>query len=263
MSADFSDLFSVRGKTALVTGGSRGIGYMIAEGYLRAGVRVYISSRKEQACQEAERSLSKFGEVSAIACDVSSEDQCRALIDAIANREPKLDILVNNAGITWGAPFSDFPESAWDKVLAVNVKAPFMLTRLAYELLEKASTEDDPARVINIGSIDGLMVPAFGNYSYGASKAALHHLTRHLAAELAPAILVNAVAPGPFSSKMMETALDDHGDELRAASPVGRIGRPEDIAAAAVYLASRGTNYMTGAVIPLDGGMSTTIGIRL
>lgn len=262
MSTPFLDLFSIRGKTALVTGGTRGIGYMIAEGYLRAGARVYISSRKPQACKDAQEALSEFGDVTAISCDVSSEEQCRTLIDTIAEAEPQLGILVNNAGATWGASFDDFPDAGWDKVLAVNLKAPFTLTRLARPLLEKASTEDDPARVINIGSIDGLTVPTFGNYSYSASKAAIHHLTRHMAADLAPSILVNAIAPGPFPSKMMEMPLREHGDELRAASPVRRIGRSEDIAAAAIYLASAATTYMTGAVIPLDGGLSTTLGIH-
>ncbi len=250
---DFSELFSIRGKTALVTGGTRGIGLMIAEGYLRAGARVYISSRKQQACTEAQAWLSQYGEVHAIACDVSSEQQCAALIDAITERESALDVLVNNAGATWGASFDEFPDAGWDKILAVNLKAPFTLTRLARPLLEKASTAEDPARVINIGSIDGMIVPGFGNYSYSASKAAIHHLTRHMAADLAPSILVNAIAPGPFPSKMMEKSLEELGDELRAASPVRRIGRTDDIAA----------TYMTGAVIPLDGGLSTTVGIHV
>jgi len=260
----FPDLFSVQGKTALVTGGSRGIGYMIAEGLLRAGARVYISSRKADARAEAEKELSQFGEITAIPADVSSEEQCQALIDEVAGRESAvLHILVNNAGATWGAPFDEFPDRAWDRVLGVNLKAPFTMTRLARPLLEAASATDDPARVINIGSIDGMIVPGFGNFSYSASKAAVHHLTRHLAAELSPSILVNAIAPGPFPSKMMEEPLKAIGDQLNEASPVGRIGRTEDIAAAAVYLSSRATNYMTGAVIPLDGGLSTTVGIRI
>ncbi|SHH31304.1 SDR family oxidoreductase [Streptomyces sp. 3214.6] len=260
----FPDLFSVQGKTALVTGGSRGIGYMIAEGLLRAGARVYISSRKADACAAAEKELSQYGQVKAIPADVSSEEQCRALIEEISALESgRLHILVNNAGATWGAAFDDFPDKAWDRVLGLNVKAPFNLTRLARPLLEAASAPDDPARVINIGSIDGMVVPGFGNFSYSASKAAIHHLTRHLAAELSPAILVNAIAPGPFPSKMMEGPLKELGDQLVEASPVGRIGRTEDVAAAAVYLSSRATNYMTGAVIPLDGGLSTTLGINL
>jgi NAD(P)-dependent dehydrogenase (short-subunit alcohol dehydrogenase family) len=257
----FPELFSVAGKTALITGGTRGIGYMIAEGYLRAGVRVYISSRKPDACGLAQQELSQFGEVHAIPADVSKEDECRALINQVAAQEDSLHILVNNAGATWGAAFDEFPGPAWDKVLTLNVKAPFMLTQLARPLLDAAAAEDNPARVINIGSIDGLTVPSLGNYSYSASKAAVHHLTRHLAAELAPSILVNAIAPGPFPSKMMAATLDAVGDQIAAATPVKRIGRTEDVAAAAVYLASRATNFMTGAVIPLDGGLSTTVGV--
>ncbi|MEB3022726.1 SDR family oxidoreductase [[Mycobacterium] crassicus] len=259
----FPELFSVAGKTALITGGTSGIGYMIAEGYLRAGVRTYISSRKPEACRRAEQELSQFGEVHAIPADVGREDQCRSLIDAIAAREGRLHILVNNAGATWGAPFDEFPSAAFDKVLTLNVKAPFVLTQLARPLLEAASAADDPARVINIGSIDGLAVPRVGNFSYSASKAAVHQLTRHMAAKLAPSILVNAIAPGPFPSKMMAATLDAVGEQLAAASPVKRIGRAEDIAAAAVYLAAPATTFMTGAVIPLDGGLSTTAGIRL
>lgn len=259
----FPDLFSVEGKTALVTGGSRGIGYMIAEGLLQAGARVYLSSRKADVCAAAEKELSQYGEVTAIPSDISSEVQCRTLLDAVGERESALHILVNNAGATWGAPFDDFPEKAWDRVLGLNVKAPFNLTRLARPLLEAASSPDDPARVINIGSMDGTTVPDFANFSYSASKAAIHHLTRHMAAELSPSILVNAIAPGPFPSKMTEAPLREFGGRLVAASPVGRIGRAEDIAAATVYLSSRATNYMTGAVIPLDGGLSTTLGITL
>ncbi len=259
----FPEIFSVEGKTVLVTGGTRGIGYMIAEGYLKAGARVYISSRKEAACAEAAENLSRYGEVHAIPCDVSSEAQCRTLIEAVAARESALHVLVNNAGASWGAPFDEFPDAAWDKVLDANVKAPFTLTRLARPLLEQAAAEGDPARVINIGSIDGLVVPGVGNYSYSASKAAVHHLTRHMAAELAPSILVNAIAPGPFPSKMMAKTLEEVGDELRAASPLGRIGEPADIAATAVFLSSRASNFVTGAVIPLDGGLATTVGIRL
>ncbi|HEU4363153.1 MAG TPA: SDR family oxidoreductase [Mycobacterium sp.] len=258
----FSELFSVAGKTALITGGTRGIGYMIAEGYLRAGARVYISSRKADACQQAEQELSQFGEVHAVPADISREDDCRALIDAVAAREERLHILVNNAGATWGAPFDEFPAAAFDKVLTLNVKAPFLLTQLARALLEAASVADNPSRVINIGSIDGLMVPGHKNFSYSASKAGIHQLTRHLAAELAPSILVNTIAPGPFPSKMMAATLDAMGDEIAAANPVKRIGRATDVAAAAVYLASPATNFITGAVIPLDGGLSTTVGIR-
>jgi NAD(P)-dependent dehydrogenase (short-subunit alcohol dehydrogenase family) len=178
---------------------------MIAERYLRAGARkVYISSRKPDACANAQKELSALGEVEAIPADVGSEERCRDLIHEISARNGQLDILVNNAGATWGAPLEEFPDAAWDKVLGVNVKAPFVLTQLALPLLTSASREDDPARVINIGSIDGLSVPRLHNYSYSAAKAAIHHLTRHRAADLAPAELVNAIAPGPFPSKMMQ-----------------------------------------------------------
>jgi NAD(P)-dependent dehydrogenase (short-subunit alcohol dehydrogenase family) len=259
----FPELFSVAGKTALITGGTRGIGYMIAEGYLRAGVRVYVSSRKADACRQAEKDLAQFGEVHAIPADVSDEDACRALVDTVAAQEDRLHILVNNAGATWGAAFDEFPPAAFDKVLTLNVKAPFLLTQLARPLLEAAAVDDNPARVINIGSIDGLTVPRLGTYSYSASKAAIHHLTRHLAMELAPTILVNAIAPGPFPSKMMAATLDAVGEQIVAATPVKRVGQTEDVAAAAVYLAAPAANFMTGAVIPVDGGLSTTVGLEV
>ncbi|MET0704437.1 MAG: SDR family oxidoreductase [Mycobacterium sp.] len=258
----FPELFSVSGKTALITGGTSGIGYMIAEGYLRAGVKVYISSRKPDACRAAQQELSQFGEVHAIPADVSSEEQCRALIDEVGSREDALHILVNNAGATWGAPFDAFPGAAFDKVLTLNVKAPFILTQLARPLLAAAAGVDDPARVLNIGSIDGIVVPRLNSFSYSASKAALHQLTRHLAYELAPEILVNAIAPGPFPSKMMAATLEAVGDRLAEGTPVKRIGRTEDMAGAAVYLASRAANFITGAVIPVDGGLSTTVGLQ-
>jgi NAD(P)-dependent dehydrogenase (short-subunit alcohol dehydrogenase family) len=256
----FPDLFSIHGKTALITGGTSGIGLMIAEGYLRAGARVYISSRKSDACAAAAERLAEYGEVHAIPADVSGEDGCRALIDAVGAREDALHILVNNAGATWGAPFDEFPSAAFDKVLTLNVKAPFMLTQLARPLLEAASTGDDPARVINIGSIDGITVPRLNSFSYSASKAGLHQLTRHMAHELAPSILVNAIAPGPFPSKMMAATLEAVGDQLAGVVPAKRIGRTEDMAGAAVYLASRAANYITGVVLPVDGGLSTTAG---
>lgn len=258
MTDDFSEIFSIGGKTALITGGSRGIGYMIAHGFLRAGAKVYIASRDPSKLTEAETSLAPIGNVKAIPCDVSKADDCSSLIAAIQRDEDKLHILVNNAGRSCRRPIDQFPDSKWDEVLSTNLVAPFRLTRLALPLLRAAYTEDDPARVINIGSIDGLTVPPFESYSYAASKAAIHHLTRHLAANLAPEILVNAIAPGPFRTDMMKNVLKESGDAIRAASRVKRIGCPDDIAAAAVYLSSRATNYMTGAVIPLDGGFSTT-----
>ncbi|MCG5433953.1 SDR family oxidoreductase [Mycobacterium sp. MYCO198283] len=259
----YPELFSVAGKTALITGGTSGIGLMIAEGYLRAGAKVYVSSRKPDACTAAAERLSEFGEVYAIPADVSTEDGCRALIDEVGTRESALHILVNNAGATWGASFESFPPAAFDKVLTLNVKSPFVLTQLAHPLLKAAVGDDDPARVINIGSIDGLTVPRLGTYSYSASKAGVHQLTRHLAYALAPDVLVNAIAPGPFPSKMMAATLDAVGDQLAANTPVKRIGRTEDMAAAAIYLASRASNFVTGAVLPVDGGLSTTAGLQL
>lgn len=253
-----SDLFSVSGKTALITGGTRGIGFMIAEGLVRAGARVIISSRKADACAEAESALREYGDATGIAADLSDPEQSAALAEAVSSRVDALHILVNNAGATWGAPFDDFPVSGWDKVINLNLRAPFVLTQQLRPLLEKGSVEGDPARVINIGSIDGIAVPNFDNYSYGAAKAGLHHLTKHMADTLSPTILVNAIAPGPFPTKMMAGALEVFGDAIAATNPLGRIGQPDDAAALAIFLSSRGSSYITGATIPLDGGLSTT-----
>jgi NAD(P)-dependent dehydrogenase (short-subunit alcohol dehydrogenase family) len=253
------ELFDVKGKTAVVTGGSRGIGLMIARAYVEAGARVYISSRKAEVCEQVAEELSRAGECVALPADLSSEQECRRLAAAVADRERQLHVLVNNAGATWGAPLAEFPASAWDKLLDLNLKAPFFLTRALLPLLEAAATPDDPARVINVGSIDGLTVPAFPTYAYAASKAGLHHLTRVLARELGPSgITVNAVAPGPFESKMMAQTLRDFGEQIAAASPLGRIGRPDDMAGVALYLAGRAGAYVTGVVIPVDGGIATT-----
>ena len=258
---DIARLFDVRGKTALVTGASGGIGYMIAEGLVAAGCKVFICSRKAaDIAAAAERLAANGGEVIAMPADLSTAEGIAAVAEAV-NAAGPLHILVNNAGATFGAPLERFPREGFEKVLRLNLLAPFELTKALLPALEAAATREDPARVINIGSIDGLTVPRLGNYSYSASKAAVHHLTRHLAAELAPSILVNAIAPGPFPSKMMAATLDAVGDQIAAATPVKRIGRTEDVAAAAVYLASRATNFMTGAVIPLDGGLSTTVGV--
>ena len=254
------DLFDLSGKTAVVTGGSRGIGLMIARGLLEAGARVYISSRKADACAAAERDLNRYGMVAAVPADLSSEAGCLQLAEEIGQREQSLSVLVNNAGATWGAPIEEFPATAWDKVVDLDLKAPFFLTRALLPLLEAAGTPDDPARVINIGSIDGLRVPPFPTYAYSASKAGLHHLTRVLARELGPRrITVNAVAPGPFESKMMAETLQTFGDAIAAAAPLKRIGRPDDMAGVAIYLASRAGAYVTGAVIPVDGGIGTTV----
>jgi NAD(P)-dependent dehydrogenase (short-subunit alcohol dehydrogenase family) len=254
------DLFDLSGKTAVVTGGSRGIGYMIARGLLEAGARVYISSRKADACAAAEQELSRHGTVVALPADLSAEAGCLLLAGEVAQREQALHILVNNAGATWGAPLEEFPAAAWDKVVDLDLKAPFFLTRAFLPLLEAAGTHDDPARVINIGSIDGLRVPPFPTYAYSASKAGLHHLTRVLARELGPRrITVNAVAPGPFESKMMAATLRELGDVIADAAPLKRIGRPDDMAGVAIFLASRAGAFVTGAVIPVDGGIGTTV----
>jgi len=256
-----TDLFSIAGKTAVVTGGSRGIGQMIATGYVRAGARVYISSRKADACDALAAELSELGECVSLPADLSTEDGCRALAQAVSAREPALHILVNNAGNTWGAPFEEFDDAAWERVLSLNVKGVFHTTKFLTPLLRAAATEDDPARVVNIGSIDGIHVPMLETYSYSASKAAVHQLTRTLARRLAPQVTVNAIAPGPFESKMMAATLEAFGDRIAASAPLKRIGRPDDVAGTAIFLASRAGAYLTGAVIPVDGGMAT-VGTR-
>ncbi|RKR91182.1 NAD(P)-dependent dehydrogenase (short-subunit alcohol dehydrogenase family) [Micromonospora pisi] len=253
-------LFSVEGKTVLVTGGSRGIGLMIARGFVEAGARVIISSRRADVCDEVAQRLSEFGTCESIPADLSSAEGADRLAELVSARVPGLDVLVNNAGATWGAPLEAYPESAFDKLWAVNVKAVFRLTTALLPVLRGSASVEDPARVINIGSIDGIRVPSMEVYAYSATKAAVHMLTRSLAHQLAPEhITVNAIAPGPFESKMMAFALND--PNTRAAIehqvPLGRIGRPEDMAGAAIYLASRAGAYLTGAVIPVDGGMTT------
>jgi NAD(P)-dependent dehydrogenase (short-subunit alcohol dehydrogenase family) len=253
------DLFSVAGKVALVTGGGRGIGVMIAQGLVEAGAKVYIASRKAEVCEQVAKELSKSGSCTGLAADLSTEEGCRGLAAEIAGREPKLDILVNNAGANWGAPIEDFDDAAWNRVLDLNVKGVFHLTRFLLPQLEASGSHEDPARVINIGSIDGLVAPLLDTFSYSASKAAVHHMTRVLAKKLAPRhITVNAVAPGPFESKMMHATLESFGDSIVASNPLKRIGTPEDMAGVTIYLASRAGAYLTGAIIPVDGGISTT-----
>jgi NAD(P)-dependent dehydrogenase (short-subunit alcohol dehydrogenase family) len=251
------DLFSIKDKVALVTGGSRGIGLMIARGYVEAGAKVYISARKREACDQVAAELSEVGTCISIPADCGTQAGCEALAGAVAERESALHILVNNAGNNWGAPLSEYPDSAWDKVLALNVKGVFHLTRACLPMLRAAATPADPARVINIGSIDGLRVPLLETYAYSSSKAAVLHLTRVLAVRLAPEhITVNAVAPGPFESKMMHETLERFRDSIVGSCPLGRIGEPEDMAGVAIYLASRAGAYVTGAVIPVDGGIT-------
>jgi NAD(P)-dependent dehydrogenase (short-subunit alcohol dehydrogenase family) len=253
------ELFDVSGKDALVTGGGRGIGLMIARGLVQAGVRVVIASRKIGDLETAAAELRAFGECEAIQADLSTPDGAHALADEVRARMPALHILVNNSGATWGAPLEEFPASGWDRVIHTNVEGTFHLTTGLLPALRAAAGADDPARVINVGSIDGLRAPFVESYSYSASKAAVHMLTRHLAKRLAgDHITVNAIAPGPFDSKMMAFMLDS--PEKRAAVerqvPLGRIGRPDDAAGITLFLASRAGSYLTGAVIPLDGGIT-------
>lgn len=252
-----SGLFSVEGKVVLVTGGSRGIGLMIARGFVEAGAKVYISSRKADVCDQVAAELSSIGECVSVPADLAADGECARLAAAVADNEAALHVLVNNAGATWGSPMREFPEAAFDKVLDLNVKSVFLLTQACLPMLEAAGTADDPARVINIGSIDGLRVPMMEVYSYSASKAAVHHLTRHLAKNLGRShVTVNAIAPGPFESKMMAETLRNFGDSIAASAPLGRIGRPDDMAGTAIFLASRAGAYVTGAVIPVDGGIA-------
>ena len=228
---------------------------MIARGFVENGANVFVSSRKAEVCESVADELSKLGSCTAVPADCSTEAGCNALAAAVAERAPALHVLVNNAGANWGAPMAEYPDDAWDKVLALNVKAVFALTRACLPQLEKAASPEDPARVINIGSIDGIQVPIMETYAYSASKAAVHQLTRVLARRLAPKhVTVNAVAPGPFESKMMAATLESFGDAIVESCPLGRIGRPEDMAGIAIYLASRAGAYTNGAVIPVDGG---------
>ena len=253
-----TELFSIAGRRALITGASQGIGRMIAAGYVNAGATVYVCSRNQEACRTLEKDLSGGGRCVAIPGDVSTESGCRAIADALQGHEDRLDILVNNAGAAAMAPIESFGDDVWDGVLAVNLKAPFYLVRFLLPLLRAASAPDDPARVINIGSISALRIQDMDNYAYSASKSALHTLTRHLARRLAPAITVNTIAPGPFPSLMMADVLDQYGAQIAAAAPMKRIGRDDDIAGAAIFLASAAAAWMTGTTMVLDGGLSTT-----
>ncbi len=249
-----SDLFSLEGRVALVTGGSRGIGKMIAKGFIDFGAKVYISSRKAGACDETAAELGP--NCISMPQDVSTVEGARQLAQRIMAAEPKLDILVNNAGAAWGAEFDEFPESGWDKVMNLNLKSPFFLLQALHPALKAAASDDRPAKVINIASIDGMHLNPLETWSYHASKSSLIYLTRRLAAKLAPErIVVTCIAPGPFASDMNRAARD-HGDVIASRVPMGRIGRDEDMAAAAIYLASRAGDYVVGATIPVDGGVA-------
>ncbi len=250
-----NDLFSLQGRTALITGGSRGIGRMIAEGFLAQGARVYISSRKAAVCDQTAKELSAKGFCVSLPADVGTVEGARALAAAFAAKEDTLDILVNNAGAAWGAEFETFPESGWDKVVDTNLKAPFFLTQALMPQLKKAA-QSRVAKVINIASIDGVSVNPQETYSYAASKSGLIHLTRRMALRLAQDnIVCSAIAPGPFASDMNKDARD-HADAVAKRVPVGRIGTPEDMAGAAIFLASRAGDYVVGSTLVVDGGVT-------
>ena len=251
------DLFDISGKVALVTGGSRGIGEMIAEGFVTNGARTYISARKAEACDATAARLAALGECISVPADLSTAAGIEELVAEIGRREKRLDILVNNAGATWGEWIEKFPEEGWDKVMDINVRSPFFLTRALLPLLEASASHDDPARVIMIGSIDGLNVNRLPTFSYGPSKAAVHHLARTLASHLADRhITVNAIAPGLFPSKMTAHIMKKMGKKIVKGTPLKRAGRPEDMAGVAIYLASKAGSFVTGAVIPVDGGIT-------
>ena len=268
MATAFNDLFSVKGKVALVTGGSRGIGEMIAAGFVANGARTYISSRKAGACDATAQRLADTygGECISLPANLAEMEGIDAIVAQLTEREERVDILVNNAGVSWGAPLDQFPESGWDKVMDTNVKGPFFLTQKLLPLLEKGATADDPSRVINVGSIDGLRNAIFDTFSYGPSKAALHSLTKMLALHLGKRnIIVNAIAPGPFPTWMLSTGVGGGGDventdwdAVGRRNPRGRVGTPEDIAGLAIFLASRAGAFTVGEVISCDGGTMLT-----
>lgn len=255
-----SKLFDIAGKTALVTGGSRGIGLMIARGFVENGVKVYITSRKADACQRAAEELSKIGTCIPLAHDLGKMAEVKTLVAEMKERETKLDILINNAGAAWAEPFEKYSEEGWDKLMNVNLKAIFFLTQGLYPLLKMAGTKEDPARVVNIGSIDGFLQPALESYAYSASKAAVHHLTHNLAKHLArDNINVNAIAPGPFETKMLAPVLATARDAIVSSMPRGRIGEDYDMIGAAIFFCSKASSFVTGQVLAVDGGIVTSV----
>jgi len=256
-------LFDVAGKVAVITGGSRGIGAMMAQGLIENGAKVYITARKEAELKAAEEALGKLGECIAIRSDLSSHEGVVAFADEVKKREGKIDILINNAGASWGAQFEDFTEAAWDKVMDLNVKSVFFLTQQLAPALKSAASNEDPARVINIASVNGFTHPGMKTYSYSSSKAAVIHLTKHLAVDLAnDYINVNGIAPGFFPSNMTAFMANDEAihDKLTANLPRGRMGDAKDAAGAAIYLSSRATAWMTGHTLVLDGGQVAAAG---
>ncbi|KAI9750785.1 MAG: Protein O-mannosyltransferase 2 [Chaenotheca gracillima] len=254
---EVSNLFNVKDKVVLVTGGAKGIGRMISEGFVQNGAKVYISSRDGKACDQAVDELNALGKGKAIAIPANfyQEEDCKKLAAEIAKRESKLHVLVNNSGSNWGAPYDEYPETAWTRVLTLNLHRVFTITQLLTPLLEKGAQSGDPSRIINIGSVDGLRVPALETFAYSASKAGLHHLSRVLASHLGKRnITSNALACGPFESKMMAATLKRFKDSIEASIPLGRIGSPEDVAGACLFLSSRAGAFVNGATIALDGG---------
>jgi NAD(P)-dependent dehydrogenase (short-subunit alcohol dehydrogenase family) len=250
------DLFSLKGRTALVTGGTRGIGRMIAQGLLEQGAKVYISGRKARPAEEAAKALSAHGSCHALAVDASGADGAKKLAAAYLQKEKALDILINNAGAAWGAPFAEFPENGWDKVMDLNVKTPFFLTQALHGALKVNATAARPSKVINIASVDGFFVNPQESYSYHASKAGILHLTKKMAQRLiTDHIIVSAIAPGAFPTDMNKIARDTP-EEFEKHIPARRVGKPEDMAGAAVYLASRAGDYVVGTALIVDGGVS-------
>lgn len=261
-----ASLFSLKGKTALVTGGSSGLGLIMAKGLLCNGVRVVIASRSQEKCDMALSELSEFGECWALAADVTKSDDRDRLLDFVAEKLGGLSILINNAGANWGAKLEEYPDEGFDKVISTNLSAVFSLTRDAIPLLAESAAADDPSRIINIGSMDGIHVPIvqrIPTFAYSASKAALHHLTRSLAVDLAPRhITVNAIAPGFFESRMTDYVFEHYKQDIEDDCPLHRVGRPEEIVGIVTYLASRAGAYTNGTVIPVDGGTSISKGKR-
>lgn len=255
------ELFGVAGKRVLVTGGSRGIGRAIAEAFVRGGARVTICSRDARSCAASARELGELGECAALPCNIASAEERTRLVEELRRPAPSLDVVVNNAGAIWTAPLAEYPESGWDKVFDLNVKGTFFLVKELVPMLAAAGTAADPARIINVGSIDGFRIPPHESYAYPASKAALHQLTRQLARRLAPRhITANVIAPGLFPSRMLDAPSERAAvDALVAPIPLGRLAAPSDLAGAALYLASRAGSYVTGAVIPVDGGVASTL----